>query len=240
MNYFLDGVHTTAKPYECNTCGKKFKTEPSYRFHLKMHQTSLDHRCDICGAGFKTKHYMLGHMKVHSEVKNYVCAICSMSFKRSGQLSKHMRKHTGNMFYCTLCVGMGFLDSFSLKEHIERVHIGVRYRCDTCGKDYGSRKHLRQHQNAQFHDRTSWTKLVPPTTAANAEAVEQLRHPSFNVNQIITPSSVANESQENTSRSSDNHAYNAISHSEQNSSRQENPILAAIQLRAPPVSTVTT
>lgn len=208
-----------------------------------MHQTSLDHRCDICGAGFKTKHYMLGHMKVHSEVKNYVCAICSMSFKRSGQLTKHMRKHTGNMFYCTLCVGMGFLDTFSLKEHIERVHIGVRYRCDTCGKDYGSRKHLRQHQNAQFHDRTLWTKLVPPTTAANAEAVEQLRHPSFNVNQSITPSnttnlSMVNEAQRqestsfNTSRSSDLHAT-----PEMDSSQQENPIFAAIQLRGPTVTT---
>lgn len=128
---------------------------------MKMHQTDFNFCCEVCGSRFKTKHYMLGHMKVHSEIKDFECNVCQQKFKRSGQLTKHMRKHNGETFNCSECPNVKFIDRFSLKEHIERVHLGVRYRCDTCMKDYGSRKHMRKHHSTQMHDRDKWTKLVP-------------------------------------------------------------------------------
>lgn len=82
-------------------------------------------------------------MKAHSDQCDFQCQHCPKKFKRSGQLTKHMRVHTGNFYYCNLCSVEGFIDMWSLNEHKERVHIGVKYRCSTCGKEYGTRKHLR-------------------------------------------------------------------------------------------------
>lgn len=169
VDMHMKGVHVSEQKYECKTCGKKFKTEASHRVHMKMHQTDFDFQCDICMARFKTKHYMLAHKKVHSDVKDFQCNVCLMCFKRSGQLTKHLRKHTGEFFSCDLCPGVGFVDRFSLKEHKERVHIGVRYRCDTCKKSYGSRKHMRQHQKTQMHDLNLWSKLVPTNVVVACE-----------------------------------------------------------------------
>ncbi|XP_063696983.1 zinc finger protein 26-like [Culicoides brevitarsis] len=161
LDFHIKSVHTTEQKYECLTCGTKFKTEASHRVHVRLHQTDFLFKCDVCDARFKTKHYMLSHMKVHSDVKTFQCTVCSMSFKRSGQLTRHLRKHNGDLFKCELCPKSEFNDKFSLKEHNEQMHLGVRYRCDTCAKIYQNRKHLRQHQKSQNHDVNFFTKIIP-------------------------------------------------------------------------------
>lgn len=161
MKDHLQRVHyTTEQKFQCDICLTKFKSQQSYRFHMKMHQASLDFRCDVCGSGFKTRAYLLQHMKAHSEVKNYTCDVCQKSFKRSGQLHKHKWIHEGRRYYCEYCPGESFIDATTLRMHTEKVHLGIRYKCE-CGKEYGMKKHLRQHQTAQSHDRNKWTKVIP-------------------------------------------------------------------------------
>lgn len=145
----------------CKTCGKVLKSQTTLRFHMKMHRATLDFRCPTCNLGFKTNSYLLKHMKVHSDAKDFICKYCSMAFKHSGMLSKHMKMHTGEFFYCDLCPSDSFIDGYSLRLHNEKVHLGITYRCDSCLKEYGTRKHLKQHQKAQGHDATKWTKVIP-------------------------------------------------------------------------------
>lgn len=163
---FPDGVHGEDQQLPCETCGKVLKSQTTLRFHMKMHRATLDFRCPQCNLGFKTNAYLLKHMKVHSDSKDHVCKYCSMAFKHSGMLSKHLKMHTGEFFYCNLCPSESFIDGYSLRLHNEKVHLGITYRCDSCTKEYGTRKHLKQHQNAQGHDITRWTKIVPELISA--------------------------------------------------------------------------
>lgn len=165
----IEAVHVDEQKFQCESCGKKFKSEATYHHHLKMHQADFDHKCEICDARFKSIHYLRGHMKVHSDVKDYVCSICSQAFKRKEQLRRHLRMHEGIRFGCPLCPGVSFMDKGYLKEHHERVHIGIRYRCDVCYKDYGCKKHLVQHQKASKCDRSKWTRLVPESAMKDEE-----------------------------------------------------------------------
>ncbi|XP_063705935.1 zinc finger protein draculin-like [Culicoides brevitarsis] len=157
----LQRVHyTVGQKFQCEICSTKFKSMQSYKFHMKMHQASLDHRCEVCGNGFKTRAYLLQHMKAHSEEKNYTCDVCHKSFKRSGQLVKHKWTHEDRRFYCEYCPNESFIDATTLRMHNEKVHLGIRYKCE-CGKEYGMKKHLRQHQTAQNHDKNKWSKVIP-------------------------------------------------------------------------------
>uniref|UniRef100_A0A336MXB8 CSON009245 protein n=1 Tax=Culicoides sonorensis TaxID=179676 RepID=A0A336MXB8_CULSO len=156
-----EAVHVDEQRFSCESCGKKFKSEASYKNHKKMHVADFDFKCEICDARFKSIAYLRGHLKVHNDRKDYSCSICAEAFKRKEQLRRHMRKHNGIRFPCPLCPGVSFLDKGYLKEHHERVHIGIRYRCDVCGKDYGCKKHLVQHQKASKCDRNKWTRIVP-------------------------------------------------------------------------------
>uniref|UniRef100_A0A336LGE0 CSON007428 protein n=1 Tax=Culicoides sonorensis TaxID=179676 RepID=A0A336LGE0_CULSO len=158
----IQRVHyTTEQKYQCGICFTKFKSEQSMKFHMKMHNASLDHRCEICGAGFKTKPYLEAHKKVHSDVKEFTCHVCNKSFKRSGQLAKHVKIHENYKYFCELCPNDSFIDYTTLRMHKEKVHMGIRYKCGDCGKEYGLKKHLRQHQTAQGHDKSKWSKVGP-------------------------------------------------------------------------------
>lgn len=162
-----EAVHTDEQRFQCDTCGKKFKSQATHQHHMKLHQADFDHKCDQCDARFKSIHYLRGHMRVHSDERKFVCSLCAMGFKRKEQLARHIRMHQGIRFACPLCPGVSFTDKGYLKEHHERVHIGIRYRCDDCGKTYGCKKHVVQHQKASKCDRTKWSRLEPEMTIKN-------------------------------------------------------------------------
>uniref|UniRef100_A0A336LXQ9 CSON007426 protein n=1 Tax=Culicoides sonorensis TaxID=179676 RepID=A0A336LXQ9_CULSO len=157
-----NGVHGEDLRLPCDICRKVFKTKSTLRFHKKMHRAPLTFKCEHCNLAFKTKPYLVKHMKTHSDSKDYICKYCSMAFKHSGALSKHAKIHTQAYFYCDLCPHETFLDAYMLRIHTEKIHLGITYRCDTCGKEYGTHKHLKQHQNSNKHDLTKWTKVIPP------------------------------------------------------------------------------
>ena len=48
-------------------------------------------------------------------------------------------------FKCKECDNVAYNNSFSLKIHVMKVHQGVKFLCDICGKDFWSNKHRRQH-----------------------------------------------------------------------------------------------
>uniref|UniRef100_A0A336MD61 CSON015453 protein n=1 Tax=Culicoides sonorensis TaxID=179676 RepID=A0A336MD61_CULSO len=158
LDTHINGVHSTSQKAKCKICDKEVK---NLRIHMKYHTSTLDFSCEICGALFKLKSLLQDHMIVHSNVRKYACNFCPANFKRANELAKHRRKHTGNMLSCEKCPGMKFIDNNRLRLHIEKDHMGVRFRCDVCQKDYSSTVHLRYHQRLHNHDRNKWTKVIP-------------------------------------------------------------------------------
>uniref|UniRef100_A0A336KWG4 CSON000725 protein n=1 Tax=Culicoides sonorensis TaxID=179676 RepID=A0A336KWG4_CULSO len=161
VNTHIKAIHSTPQKVKCKICGSEVKSEKNLRHHMKNHTANLDFSCVICGARFKSKQLLTCHMRVHSDARNYACDFCPSKFKRPHDLTIHKRKHTGEMFTCEKCPELKFLHNTSLRQHIENVHMGVRFRCDTCGKDYSNTAHLRYHQRLHNHDKNMWTKVIP-------------------------------------------------------------------------------
>lgn len=135
---------------KCNICEKEFKTQISYKKHMKAHE---DHQCDECGKVFKDGSTFKAHLKTHSKTVNFLCNICGISFNLKMKLKSHMRKHSDEKpFKCKDCAEM-FKHVSSLRVH-RRTHAGDRiheesleeiFSCEICHQHFYDRNYLYKH-----------------------------------------------------------------------------------------------
>lgn len=71
------------KCFQCATCGKKFKTRKSMRWHLIIH-TKNTFACPVCQKVFKAKMYMRRHMRLHDTYRPFKCNVCEKTFILEG------------------------------------------------------------------------------------------------------------------------------------------------------------
>jgi hypothetical protein len=78
-----------------------FKADGCYQ---AAHAT-VSFECETCGKIFKSKSSMDGHKRVHRpERESVVCEVCGKTFSQNSHLSSHMRIHNGDRpFECNLC-----------------------------------------------------------------------------------------------------------------------------------------
>jgi uncharacterized Zn-finger protein len=134
---------------ECDVCHKKLYSKMGLKRHLETHGNDYKYKCDECGRMFKTEPTWRGHMKQHElkrKGKTIQCPVCPAAFHLPNGLELHMRTHSGEKpFECTFC-DMKYADRSDLRRHIW-MHTGESpYRCKRCDKMFIRKDYLLKHQ----------------------------------------------------------------------------------------------
>lgn len=127
-------------PIKCEICKKICKNLETYTAHKLFHATeklieSVDEN------GVKT------FLKPKVQEKTKVCDLCGKTYYRSLREHKqnvHLVDFTGEMYYCDLCPVKKPTRRL-LFDHMKSVHIIDWHRCQTCGKDFKSKRLLARH-----------------------------------------------------------------------------------------------
>lgn len=84
----------------CPDCGKLFKTQGSYYYHLKSHNEQ-EYGCKICGKNFARKDGLRKHLNmVHGGKVRHNCSHCGKTFSTRSQLNHHRtEEHKSNAKY---------------------------------------------------------------------------------------------------------------------------------------------
>ena len=141
----LTVVHTNAKPYGCDVCGKKFEREDLMRCHQSIEHTK-DLDCYFCDYSASTTTALKKHESTHTQEKKFQCRFCDHTAKESSYIKIHERVHTNVRPYKCKDCGKGFKQQNALKDHAV-VHSGEKpFKCLLCGSAFKLKIHLRRHR----------------------------------------------------------------------------------------------
>ncbi|KAJ6631742.1 Zinc finger protein, partial [Pseudolycoriella hygida] len=135
----------------CSECSKTFGNHDDYLKHKINHKKTFE--CDVCGKVFRTRLHLKVHFPTHMVVKPYLCEICSRPFARANNLRRHKLTHvTEKRFICDEC-GKRFPANYLLRQHKAKSHTEVaRVLCSKCSKTFTSVAHLKVHINVHHSD----------------------------------------------------------------------------------------
>jgi len=83
-------VHTDARTYECNQCGKTFKQRQGLWVHLAVHSVERRYKCGICSKAFTQHSALVRHERTHTSARPYTCRLCPATFNDYSVLRRHM------------------------------------------------------------------------------------------------------------------------------------------------------
>jgi len=100
-------IHSTAMPFKCGKCEKRFKDQGSCRrheandsVHIKLENIKLNPNliCNICGKEFeRSRRWCLDqHLLTHLANKKFPCEICGKFYRQKGYLQTHMKTCRGS------------------------------------------------------------------------------------------------------------------------------------------------
>ena len=88
-------VHNESLSFECQHCGKGFKSKRNLERHIQVVHTSDSNKkfqCTQCGKGFTTTQNLQNHMNIHLGLKPFKCEFCGSSYQNQSNLSAHKKK----------------------------------------------------------------------------------------------------------------------------------------------------
>lgn len=121
-----EGKIKAVRLFECDYCGKKFKSKGHIIDHIQIHSTYCNHQCKVCKKKFYVKRNLIRHqMLVHSKSEiPFACFRCGKSFKNDRYLATHckyMHGTAGRPFLCNIC-NCAFKLKHHLSRHQQRIH----------------------------------------------------------------------------------------------------------------------
>lgn len=145
-------IHTEVKPFSCGTCGKSFRNSSSLSAHGRLHSGEKPHPCKTCGKCFRRRSSLMVHTRMHTGEKPNSCKICEEDFPFASPLNDHGRIHTCDKPYLCHTCGKRFCQKTEVM-HRTRVHTGERpYLCKTC------RLNLKHSSSLKIHMRRHTSK----------------------------------------------------------------------------------
>ncbi|XP_019875091.2 zinc finger protein 271 isoform X2 [Aethina tumida] len=60
--------YTTARPYPCDFCSRRFRKKANLMNHMVAHQTDRPHGCNLCGVRYIRKCDLMNHLKIHAYI----------------------------------------------------------------------------------------------------------------------------------------------------------------------------
>ena len=88
-------VHNESLSFECQHCGKGFKSKRNLERHIQVVHTSdsnKKYQCNQCGKGFTTNQNLRNHMNIHLGLKPFKCEFCGSAYQNQSNLSAHKKK----------------------------------------------------------------------------------------------------------------------------------------------------
>lgn len=151
-------LRTVTHDLPCPECQTIFSCERSLRRHLAIHSTALPFGCDVCGKRFKTAVYLNSHSVMHQEDKPFACPQCPSKFAKKDRLSRHLLIHAERLkcpFHTHLSCAREFTRPDKLKLHVLAHSEHETSDCLFCRKQrikFSAKKgyHNVYHQNANI------------------------------------------------------------------------------------------
>lgn len=133
--------------FECDMCGKKFRTRGDIARHMKeMHiKNSV---CDICKESFFNNAARSRHRREeHAQILKIPCNICGVLItNKPSRMEAHIKNsHISQNMICPTC-GKVCKNDVSIRMHMIREHKPPKHECRHCGKRFKTTNHLRDHE----------------------------------------------------------------------------------------------
>ena len=86
-------THTGEKPYQCQTCQKRFIRSSSLKRHARIHTGEKPYHCQLCEFKTNIKSDLNRHTRTHTGEKPYLCLVCQKTFSCASGLRSHEKTH---------------------------------------------------------------------------------------------------------------------------------------------------
>jgi Zinc finger, C2H2 type/Zinc-finger of C2H2 type len=156
-----------AGKYDCQLCGKTFKTDNKLRLHKYINHSGKVYHCDKCEYKTTNPSNVQSHRRIHNENRHFECEICKKKTTTRLRMKIHKRIHTGERLI------------FGKSEQFERYFL-LQAKSPTVVQFVASpsqiRAHLESTKNAMIHQ----SRLPPPPTSRRSKRNSRLHNNSSN------------------------------------------------------------
>lgn len=141
------------KEFQCYKCKEQFTSFSKTSFHLKQHDAEEKFKCIVCGSRFILWEEYSRHLCQGSSIQ---CSYCNETFFATAPLIDHLEHwhDVKTLFKCEKCGH--FFSMLLLKQYhmVQHSNEGSKpFVCKVCGKGFGSRSSLRNHEDIHSDDR---------------------------------------------------------------------------------------